>query len=192
MILDRTWGDSLRGPMGWPGTIGADNEPQSDNTLLVDRRDYLAFADPQKKDKKVETRSGISNVLTLICEASHFERPAGDFAHGRNEKVKACAPAFNSPAASFESTKYLWRWSKIVYIDDSCGEGLRGLLRQVVSDTACDGPVRIFAGEFVGIGAGVRMRRTVGIAFKGNGGHRNDRIFRKPPVKIGILGLAFS
>ena len=102
MILDRTWGDSLRRPMAWPGTTGADNEPQADNTLLVDRRDYLAFADPQKKDKKVETRSGISNVLTLICEASHFERPAGDFAHGRNEKVKACAPAFNSPAASSE------------------------------------------------------------------------------------------
>ena len=74
MILDRTWGDPLRRPMAWPGTTGADNEPQADNTLLVDRRDYLAFADPQKKDKKVETRSGISNVLTLICEASHFER----------------------------------------------------------------------------------------------------------------------
>ena len=75
MILDRTWGDPLRRPMAWPGTTGADNEPQADNTLLVDRRDYLAFADPQKKDKKVETRSGISNLLTMIYEASRLERP---------------------------------------------------------------------------------------------------------------------
>jgi len=60
--------------MAEPGTTGAENEPEADNALLVDRRAYLAFADPPKKDKQVETRSGISNDPTLICEASRLER----------------------------------------------------------------------------------------------------------------------
>jgi len=35
----------------------------------------------------------------------------------------------------------------------------RGFLRQIVSDAALDGPVRIFAGEFLDVGARLRVRR---------------------------------
>jgi hypothetical protein len=51
-------------------------------------------------------------------------------------------------------------------------EGLRGFLRQIVPNPARDDPVRIFAREFLCIGTAVRMRRTIGITFKGNGGQR--------------------
>jgi len=46
------------------------------------------------------------------------------------------------------------------------GKGLRSFLRQIVPDAALDKSVRIFAREFLGIGTGVRMRRTIGITFK--------------------------
>jgi hypothetical protein len=42
---------------------------------------------------------------------------------------------------------------------------------------ALHGSVHIFAGEFLGIGTGVRVWRTIGITFKGDG---DDRTFRKP------------
>ena len=75
--------------MAEPGTTGAENEPEADNALLVDRRAYLAFADPPKKDKQVETRSGISNDPALICEAPRLEHPTDDFARCRNESERA-------------------------------------------------------------------------------------------------------
>ena len=55
-----------------------------------------------------------------------------------------------------------------------------------------DDPVRIFAREFLGVGTGVRVRRTIGIAFKGDGGHGDDRTFGKPLFQIVIFRLAFS
>jgi len=61
-----------------------------------------------------------------------------------------------------------------------------------VPDAAIDGPVRIFAGEFPGIGIGVRMRCAVGVAFKRNGGHGDARAFGKPFIQIVIFGIAFS
>jgi len=75
--------------MAEPGTTGAENEPEADDALLVDRRAYLAFANPPKKDKQVETRSGISNDPALICEAPRLERPTEDFARCRNESERA-------------------------------------------------------------------------------------------------------
>jgi hypothetical protein len=51
------------------------------------------------------------------------------------------------------------------------GKGLRGFLGQIVSDAACDVAVRVFAGEFFGIGTGIRVRSTVGITLHGDGGY---------------------
>ena len=64
-------------------------------------------------------------------------------------------------------------------VDDRLGEGLRRFLRQVVADAALDGPVRIPAGEFPGVGGGLRMRRAVGVAFHRDGGHGDDRALRR-------------
>ena len=50
------------------------------------------------------------------------------------------------------------------------GEGLWGFLRQIVPDAALDDPVLIFAGELLGIGAGLRVRRAIGVAL-----HRDRR-----------------
>src|SRR5262249_27408622 len=64
-------------------------------------------------------------------------------------------------------------WSSVnrADVDDRLGEGLRGFLGQVVPDAACDGPVLVVAGELAGVGAGVRVRRAVGVAFERDGGH---------------------
>src|SRR5215203_2460096 len=79
-----------------------------------------------------------------------------------------------------------------VDFDDSFGKGLRGFLRQIVPNAALDVPVRIFAREFLGIRPGVRVGCTIGITFKGNGGHGDDRTFGKPLFQIVIFRFAFS
>jgi hypothetical protein len=56
-------------------------------------------------------------------------------------------------------------------VDDCFSEGLRSFLRQVVPDAALDRPVLVSARKFLGIGGGVRVRRTVGVTFEGDGGH---------------------
>src|ERR1017187_204119 len=82
--------------------------------------------------------------------------------------------------------------SKTVDIDNRLGKGLRSFLRQIVPYAAGDGALRIFAREFVGVGTGVRVWRTIGITFHGNGGHGNDGGFGKPLFQIVIFRLAFS
>src|SRR5262245_42585905 len=82
--------------------------------------------------------------------------------------------------------------SKRVGVHNRLGKGLRRLLGQVVANAAGDSSVYVFAGEFFGIGAGLRMWRTIGIAFKRDGGHSNDRRFGQPLFKLVILRLAFS
>src|SRR5580658_8853925 len=77
-------------------------------------------------------------------------------------------------------------------VDDGFGKGLRGFLRQIVPDAALDGPMRIFAGKFTGVGARLRMRGAVGVTFHGDGGHGNHRSCGEPLVDIGIFGLAFG
>jgi hypothetical protein len=59
-----------------------------------------------------------------------------------------------------------------------------------VPDPACDRPVRIFAREFLCVGARIEMRRAIGITFHGNGGHGDDRAFSKPArlISSDILG----
>jgi hypothetical protein len=80
--------------------------------------------------------------------------------------------------ASWSGLPFLWllRSSEGVDINDGLGKALRSFLRQIVPDAAIDGPVRVLAREFAGIGAGLRVWRAVGIAFEGNGGQSNDRI----------------
>src|SRR2546421_8378312 len=58
-------------------------------------------------------------------------------------------------------------------IDDGLGEGLRRFLGQIVPDAVLDGPVRILAREFGAVGCGVWMGCAIGIALKGDGGHRD-------------------
>jgi hypothetical protein len=48
--------------------------------------------------------------------------------------------------------------SKSVAIDDSLDNSLRSLLKQIVPDAAIYDPVRVFAGEFMGIGTPVWVR----------------------------------
>src|SRR5437660_11803051 len=59
-------------------------------------------------------------------------------------------------------------------------------------DAACDDPVRISAREFLGIGTGVWVWCTIGIAFKRNSGHGDVRTFGEPLFQIVIFRLAFS
>src|SRR5882672_1413788 len=65
-------------------------------------------------------------------------------------------------------------------VDDGLGKGLRGFLGQIVPDAAGDGPVRISAREFLGIGAGVRVWCAIGITFHRNRRHGDARGFGKP------------
>src|SRR4029453_6461990 len=62
-----------------------------------------------------------------------------------------------------------------VDLEDGVGERLWGFLGKVVPDAALDGPMRIGAREPSGIGTRVRMRRAVGVAFQGGGGHADHR-----------------
>ena len=65
-----------------------------------------------------------------------------------------------------------------------------GFLRQIVADAAGDQPVRILAGELLGIGGGVRMRRAVGVAFQRDGRHGDDRTCGEPLFQLVIPRLA--
>jgi len=77
-----------------------------------------------------------------------------------------------------------------VDVDDGLGKSLRSFLRKVVPDAAVDPPVRISAGEFVGVGARLRMGRTVGVALEGDRGNSDDRGFGEPILQLGVLGFA--
>ena len=56
-----------------------------------------------------------------------------------------------------------------------------------MTDAALDEPVLVFAREFFGIGTSVRVWRTIGITFKRNGGHADDRPLSKSPFQIAWL-----
>ena len=79
-----------------------------------------------------------------------------------------------------------------VDFDDCLGKGLGGFLRQIVSNAAFDGPVGIFAREFLGVGARLRMWCTIGVTFEGDGGDADGRTCGKLPFQIVIFRLAFS
>ena len=48
------------------------------------------------------------------------------------------------------------------------------------------------AGEFLGVGTGVRVGCAIGITFKGDGGHGDDREFGKPLFQLVVFRLAFG
>jgi hypothetical protein len=77
-----------------------------------------------------------------------------------------------------------------VDIDDGLSEGLRGLLRQIVSNTARDSLVCILAGKFLGIGTGIQVWSAIGIPFEGDGRHGDDRTLRKPLFQIVIFAAS--
>jgi hypothetical protein len=60
-----------------------------------------------------------------------------------------------------------------------------------MTDAALDDPVRIFAREFLGVGIGIRVWCTVGVTFKGNGGH-GDTGPSQAAFRRVIFRLAFS
>jgi len=70
------------------------------------------------------------------------------------------------------------------------GKGLRRLLRQVVTDAAGDRPVLIFAGEFLRVSSGLRVRRTIGVALKRDRRDRDRWKLREPLFQIFVFGLA--
>jgi hypothetical protein len=76
--------------------------------------------------------------------------------------------------------------SEAADVDDGFGESLRSLLRQVVPDAALDDPMLVFAGEFAGVGAGVRVRRTVGVSLQGDGGDRDGRKAARPRSGLAV------
>src|SRR5450432_315843 len=95
------------------------------------------------------------------------------------------------PRLRAAGSKWTKRLSVTIDFVDSFGERLRSFLWQIVADAAGDGPVRVFAGEFVSVGTGVRMWGAVGIAFHGHGGHGDGRTCRQPLFKVIIFRLAF-
>src|SRR6202000_714877 len=71
-----------------------------------------------------------------------------------------------------------------IHFDHRFSKRLWSFLRQIVTNAAGDGFMRIFAGEFLAIRGRVRMWRAVGIALKRNGGHSDGRTFRQPLFKV--------
>ena len=79
-----------------------------------------------------------------------------------------------------------------INFEHSFGKSLRRFLRQIVANAAFYEPVGVFAREFLGVGARVRVRRTVGIALERDGRCGDDGAFGKPPFQIIIFPLTFS
>ena len=61
-----------------------------------------------------------------------------------------------------------------------------------MTDAARDNPVCVFARELFAIRVAVRVWRTIGITFKGDRRHGDDRTFGKPILQIIVLRVAFG
>src|SRR5260221_13512181 len=77
------------------------------------------------------------------------------------------------------------------HFNDGIGKSLRRFLREVVADAATNEAMLVLAREFPGIETWVQMGRAIGIAFKCDGGHGDDRTCCKTLVQISIFRLAF-
>jgi hypothetical protein len=64
--------------------------------------------------------------------------------------------------------------SESVNINDGLGEGFWSFLRQIVADAALDGSLCVLAGEFLGVGTGIRVWGAVGVTFHSDGGYGDD------------------
>ena len=78
----------------------------------------------------------------------------------------------------------------MVGVDDGLGEFLGCFLGQVLPDAALDHTVRVFTREFLGVGAGVRVRSAVGVALEGDGGHGDGRKGGEPPLRTVVRRIA--
>ena len=61
-----------------------------------------------------------------------------------------------------------------------------------MANSALNGSVFIFAGEFPGIGTRIRVRCAIRIPFESNGGHSDDWPVGKPFFQFVVFRLAFS
>src|SRR6187200_352425 len=110
-------------------------------------------------------RSGFGGATT--CTPSFCRRSTTPFQLDASAKAPCTSTTVRESLLEFASAiraPYLVD----VDFDDCFGKGLRSLLREVVTDASCDGPVGIPAGELLRVGVRVRMRRAVGIAFEGD------------------------
>ena len=81
--------------------------------------------------------------------------------------------AFTSPWGIAERCVERAHQSKLRGVNDSFRKRLGSFLGQVVPDTPRDGPMFVWAGEFLCVSTRVGMLGTIGIAFERNGGHGN-------------------
>jgi len=84
------------------------------------------------------------------------------------------------------------RSSGSVDVNNGLCKGFRSFLGQIVSDTSRDGPVPIFAREFLGVGPGVPLWCAIGITFERDCGHGDDRTRCKLLLQIVIFRLALN
>ena len=82
--------------------------------------------------------------------------------------------------------------SKVIDIDYRFSKRVRCFLREVVPDAALEEPVRVLAGELLAVRSRIRMWRTIGITFKCDGGHSDDRTRRELLFQIVVLQLAIG
>jgi len=75
----------------------------------------------------------------------------------------------------------------MVDIDDRLRKLMWSFLRQIVSDAAREVAVGIPARELLTIEGWLRMRRTVGVAFKSDSGYCDDRALAQSIFKIVIV-----
>ena len=123
--------------------------------------------------------------MRTASEASQPARRRGEF----SVRVSVSAPLSRYRGGQFvERTATLLRL-RFGDVDDRFGKRVWGLLRQIMPDAARDGSMRVFAGEFFGIGGGFGMRRAIGVALEGNGRHGDDRRFGKPLFQIVVFWL---
>src|SRR6478672_9894768 len=104
-------------------------------------------------------------------------------------ELKARKSARLAQACGHEADKSLCRL-KLVDIHDSLSECLGSFLRQIMSDAAGNRPLRVFAGEFVRVSTWLGMRRPIGIPFKSNRGHGDDRGSGQTRLQFVVFGLA--
>jgi len=109
------------------------------------------------------------------------EQPGNDNDEGQSFNQQGIG---NKPVSTLRlsnSTKPMpGRISKNIAVDYGVHKSLRGLLWQIVPDASGDSPMCIFAREFLGKRAGVRlMWCPIGVAFQSDGRHGDDRTYGK-------------
>src|SRR5512132_3037292 len=154
--------------------------PANDDDLVLMRRiDQLFLAWPFLGSRRMTAMLRAEGLEVNRKRVRRLMRLMGIAALGPKPRT---TKALLSPTQRHSS--FLQYRSIFVDVDDRLGEGLRSLLGQIVTDAALDDPVRIFAREFFGIGIGVRVWFTVGIAL-GDCRHVDDGSFGVGCIRVG-------